>query len=421
MKILVVGGGGREHALVWKLSKDRCKPVIYCAPGNAGTATLAENLPLSADDLDGICAWALENQPDRVVIGPEIPLCMGLTDRLQSAGLRVFGPVEAAARLESSKVFSKEVMMAAGVPVAQSCMFTSAAEAKDYVRAQGLPIVIKAEGLAAGKGVTVCETLEQAETAIDQSLTEAVFGEAGSRILVEECLVGEEASILAMVDGERAVMLASAQDHKRAHEDDQGPNTGGMGAYSPAPVVSDDRLPMIQELVFDRTLAELKRRGITFKGILYAGLMFTDAGVRVLEFNVRFGDPEAQVILSRLDGDLLPLIDACIDGTLDASMVRWKEDPCVTVVMAAGGYPGAYRKGVPIEGLDKAAELPGVNVFHAGTAHDGASVVTAGGRVLNVTAIGTSLEEAVDRAYQAAEMIQFEGGWYRRDIAAKAL
>ena len=421
MKILVVGGGGREHALAWKLAQDSSQPEVFCAPGNAGTASIAQNLAIGAEDIDGLVNWAQENRPDLTVVGPEVPLCNGLADRLQSEGLKVFGPVKAAAQLEGSKVFSAEVMDAAGVPRAKSRVFSDAAEAVAYVRSEGAPIVIKAEGLAAGKGVTVCETVEQAEQAIEEALVGGVFGDAGARILIEECLVGQEASILALVDGEHVVMLASSQDHKRAFDGDCGPNTGGMGAYSPAPLVTDEMWPQIREQVFERTLKELNRRGITFKGVLYAGLMITAEGIKVLEFNVRFGDPETQVVLPRIKGDLLPAFMACVDGNLSEDMIEWRDEHSVTVVMASGGYPGSYEKGKVISGLDEAGASEGVTVFHAGTALKDGKVVTSGGRVLAVTALGDDLRQAVDRAYAAVREISFEGAFYRKDIAAKAL
>lgn len=421
MKVLVVGSGGREHTLAWAIANDSCDIELFCAPGNAGTASLGANLPIAAEDVAGIVSWAREARPDLTVIGPEAPLCAGLTDALEAEGLRVFGPNKAAAQLEGSKIFAKEVMESAGVPTAASASFTEPETAKAYVRECGAPIVVKAEGLAAGKGVTVCESVAQAEAAIDDALIGKIFGDAGARVLIEECLTGPEASILALVDGEHCVMLASSQDHKRAHDGDQGPNTGGMGAYSPAPVVTEDMWPLIREQVFERTLAGLKSRGITFKGVLYAGLMLTPEGPKVLEFNTRFGDPETQVVLPRLDVDIIPLFDACIDGRLSADMVRWKPEACVTVVMAAEGYPGSYPKGQSIDGLGAAEADDSVTVFHAGTKLQEGSVVTSGGRVLGVTARGADLRTAVDHAYAAVDKIHFEGGWCRRDIAAKAL
>jgi len=421
MKLLVVGGGGREHALAWKLARDSSHPTLYCAPGNAGTASLATNLDIQAEDLDGLCAWAKANRPGLTVIGPEAPLCAGLTDRLETMGLNVFGPNRAAAQIEGSKVFAKDVMTSGGVPTATAATFTRSADALEHLRKVGAPIVVKAEGLAAGKGVYVCQTVAEAEAAIRQILDRRAFGAAGSRIVIEEFLDGEEASILALVDGRNVVMLASAQDHKRALDNDEGANTGGMGAYSPAPVVTDALWPLIREQVFERTLAELRKRGIAYRGVLYAGLMISPKGIKVLEFNCRFGDPETQVILPRLDGDLLPALLACAQGRLDASRVRWRPDPCVCVVMASGGYPERYRKDLLISGLDTAASVPGVVVLHAGTRATADGVRTAGGRVLGVTAVGPTLRDALDRAYRATGAITFEGAHYRRDIAARAL
>jgi phosphoribosylamine--glycine ligase len=421
MKILIVGGGGREHTLAWKLSRDSLRPALFCAPGNAGTAALATNLDIQAEDIDGICAWARTNRPDLTVVGPEAPLCAGLTDRLQELGLKVFGPTKSAARMEGSKVFAKEIMRAAGVPTAEARTFTRSDEAIAYLRSRGAPIVVKAEGLAAGKGVFVCGTIAEAEDAVRQTLDEKVFGEAGSRLVVEDFLDGEEASILALVDGKSVVMLASAQDHKRVFDNDEGPNTGGMGAYSPAPVVTDALWPVIREQVFERTLAELRKRGIAYKGVLYAGLMIGKNGPKVLEFNCRFGDPETQVILPRLATDLAPALIACADGRLTAEHVKWRPEPCVCVVMASGGYPNTYQKGKAIKGLDEAGRLPEVVVFHAGTKTAPEGVVSAGGRVLGVTAVGRTLKDAVSQAYRAVDAIKFDGAHARRDIAARAL
>ena len=421
MKILVIGSGGREHALAWKLKSDSRRPEIFCAPGNAGTATLGTNLPLKAEDLDGLLAWARQHQPDLTVVGPEAPLCAGITDRFRAAGLRVFGPCQAGARLEGSKQFSKDVMEAAGVPTARSATFTDAASAKAYVRQQGAPIVVKADGLAAGKGVTVALTIAEAEAALDEALVTRAFGDAGNTVLIEEFLDGEEASILALLDGEHVVLLASSQDHKRVGDGDTGPNTGGMGAYSPAPVVTADLLPFIREEVFGRMLRELRRRGITYQGLLYAGLMLTKAGPKVLEFNCRFGDPETQAVLMRWDGDMIPALEACIDGTLSESLVGWRPEPSVCIVVAAGGYPGNYPKGDVITGLDAANAVPDAMVFHAGTTQQGGAVVTAGGRVLGVTALGADLRVAIQRAYEATGQIHFAGMQFRKDIAWRAL
>jgi phosphoribosylamine--glycine ligase len=421
MKILVIGSGGREHALAWKLARDSSRPEVSCAPGNAGTALLCTNLDIAATDLQGLLAWAKKERPGLIVVGPEAPLCAGAADLFAAEKLRVFGPCSAAARLEGSKIFSKDVMVAAGVPVAKAQVFTDAAKAKAWLREQGAPVVVKADGLAAGKGVTVCTSTAQAESAIDEALIARAFGDAGASILVEECLQGEEASILALIDGEHVVMLASAQDHKRINDGDQGPNTGGMGAYSPAPIVTDKVAGLVREQVFDRTLAELRRRGIDFRGLLYAGVMMTQQGPKVLEFNVRFGDPETQAILPRWDGDMLPALQACVDGTLSDRLVHWKNESAVCVVMAAGGYPGSYATGAVIEGLDAAARMPGVTVFHAGTKLVDGNVVTAGGRVLGVTATGADLPTAIERAYAGAGKIRFDKAHYRRDIAWRAI
>lgn len=421
MKILVIGEGGREHALAWKLSTDSNHPQVFCAPGNAGTAGIAVNLAIKSDDIQGLLAWAKIDKPDLTVVGPEVPLCAGLTDVFSAAGFRVFGPSKAAAQMEGSKIFSKDVMVAGGVPTAASESFTSADDAIRYVRKQQLPLVIKAEGLAAGKGVIICTTVVQAEQAVREMLVSRVFGGAGDRILVEDFLDGEEASILALVDGKTVVMLASAQDHKRVFDNDEGPNTGGMGAYSPAPIITDDLWPVIRRDVFEKTLAELRKRGIEYRGVLYAGLMIGRKGIKVLEFNCRFGDPETQAILPRINGDLAPALQACVDGNLSESMIKWRKEACVCVVMASGGYPGAYEKGPEIKGISEAEKLSDVTVFHAGTKLDNGRVVTSGGRVLGVTALGVDLPAAVKNVYRATERVGFDGAHYRKDIAAKAL
>lgn len=419
--ILIVGGGGREHALAWKLAQDSSRPRLVCAPGNAGTAEIATNLDLSAADIERIVAWSVEHRPHLVIIGPEAPLCAGLADRLQGEGLRVFGPDKAAAQIEGSKVFSKDVMLKAGVPTAESASFTESREALAHVRSARLPVVVKADGLAAGKGVVICETLAEAESAIEEMMVRGAFGGSGAQVVIEELLVGEEASILALTDGERLVMLASAQDHKRVFDNDRGPNTGGMGAYSPAPVVKEELWPVVRERVFEPTLKELRSRGITYRGVLYAGLMLTGAGLKVLEFNCRFGDPEIQAILPRWDGDLLPALDACADGELREEHVRWKDEACVCVVMVAGGYPGEFERGDVISGLAEAVEQSGVVVFHAGTRLRDGNVVTDGGRVLGVTATGRNLREAVAQVYDAVGKISFANMHYRKDIAWRAL
>jgi len=420
MKILVVGGGGREHAIAWRLSQDSCKPTLFCAPGNAGTSTVAQTVPISAEDVPGLLAWAKVNKPDLTVIGPEVPLCLGITDAFNAEGFRVFGPCQAGARMEGSKLFSKDVMTAAGVPTARSFGFTKAAEAIAALDQFDLPVVIKADGLAAGKGVVIAQTRAEAVEAINSMLVEAIFGKAGAEVLIEDFLEGEEASILALVDGEHTVLLPSSQDHKRIFDNDQGPNTGGMGAYSPAPVVTDDLIPTIKEQIILPVVRELKKRGIVYKGVLYAGLMIGKKGINVLEFNARFGDPETEAVLPRIAGDLIPALQACIDGTLHDGLIQVRPEAAATIVMAAGGYPGSYAKGDEILGLASAAEVKGSVVFHAGTTLKDGKVVTAGGRVLAVTALGADLKAAVGCAYAAVKRISFKGAQYRNDIARRA-
>ncbi len=402
-KILVVGSGGREHAIAWRLSRDPSRPAVFCAPGNAGTASFARNVPVAATDVPGIVAWCRENSPDLVAIGPEAPLCAGLADALAEAGVTVFGPCAAAARIEGSKSFAKEIMAAAGVPTARARVFTSAAEARAALPEFGLPVVVKADGLAAGKGVVVAQTAAEAEAAIDSMLVGNAFGAAGAEVLVEEFLEGEEASILALVDGERAVLLPSSQDHKRVGDGDTGPNTGGMGAYSPAPVVAPEMMPAIRDTVILPVVRELARRGIVYRGVLYAGLTETEA------------------VLMRVEGDFGAALAACANGTLRDDMVRISPEPAATVIVASKGYPGPYAKGKPVSGLDRAAQVPGAVVFHCGTAAapDGATV-TAGGRVFAVSARAASLRAAVDAAYRAVGEISFEGAFHRSDIAHRA-
>ena len=421
MKILLIGGGGREHALAWALVRDPACTALYCAPGNAGTAALGHNVAIPAEDIDGLLKWAQAERPDLTVVGPEAPLCGGLVDRFQHAGLRVFGPSQAAAQLEGSKRFTKDVLQAAGVPTARAESFTEASQALAYVQSVALPVVVKADGLAAGKGVTLCHERAQAVDAVNQAMVQQAFGEAGRQVLIEDFLEGEEVSVLAWVDGDRALLLPTAQDHKRVFDGDQGPNTGGMGAYSPAPMETPAFMAEIQRLVFDPTLRELKRRNIRYQGVLYAGMMLTASGPKVLEFNCRFGDPETQVIVPRLTGSLVESMQACIDGRLTSAAVACRREHAVCVVMTAGGYPGAYRKGDRIEGLKVAATLPDVHVFQAGTRLQNSDVLTAGGRVLGVTALGPTLAEAAGRAYEAVSRLSFSEAHFRKDIAARGL
>ncbi|MGI6494775.1 MAG: phosphoribosylamine--glycine ligase [Kiritimatiellia bacterium] len=421
MKILVIGSGGREHAIAWRLAQDDPASEIFCAPGNAGTAALGTNLPIAATDLDGLAGWAREHRPGLTVVGPEAPLCAGLADRFSALGLAAFGPCRAAARLEGSKSFCKDVLCAAGVPTARAEAFTSLDAALAGLDRFSLPVVVKADGLAAGKGVIPCFRREEAETALRDILDGHAFGAAGATVLVEEFLEGEEASILALVDGKDFVLLPSSQDHKRVFDGDEGPNTGGMGAYSPAPVVTPELEERVRREILAPTLAELARRGIPYKGVLYAGLMITADGPKVLEYNCRFGDPETEAVLPRLAVPLLPLLKACCDGTLLQAPFAIRPEPCVTVVMASEGYPGPYPAGLPISGLADAEEEPGVIVFHAGTALEDGRVVTAGGRVLGVTALAPGLQEAVAKAYRACAKIHFDGAHRRSDIARRAL
>ncbi len=428
MKILVVGSGGREHAIVWRLAQDAEGHTLYCAPGNAGTATLATNLPVKADDVAGVVAWAKAERPDLVVVGPEAPLVAGLVDALEAAGIRAFGPVAAGARMEGSKRFAKDVMSAAGVPTGRAEVFTDPAAAKAALPSFGLPVVIKADGLAAGKGVVVAETSAQAVAAIDDMLVANKFGAAGAEVLVEEFLDGEECSILALVDGERAVLLPSSQDHKRVFDGDRGPNTGGMGAYSPAPVVTEAMLPEIRERIILPVVRELAKRGVTYRGILYAGLMITPEGgkvaasgsrINVVEFNARFGDPETEAVLPRIGGNFAKALLNAATGRLAEADVEVLPEAAATVILASGGYPGAYEKGKVITGLE-AAETNGAIVFHCGTESKENATRTAGGRVLSVTGCGKTLREAVNAAYAAAAKISFEGMFYRKDIAHRA-
>ncbi len=421
MKVLVVGGGGREAGLVWAAGRSPEATEILAAPGNAGIARQVRCVPVRAEDIEGLVQLARAERPDLVLIGPEAPLTLGLADRLASEKITAFGPSAAAARLEGSKAFAKDFMRRHQIPTAEYRVCTREAEALEAVEILGLPVVVKADGLAAGKGVTVAQTREEAVTAIQCCLLEKVFGEAGERVVIEECLQGEEASVLAFTDGRRVVPMLPAQDHKRIGDGDAGPNTGGMGAYAPAPVVTPEVLARVQREILEPVVLGLDAEDCPYRGVLYAGLMITPSGPRVIEFNCRFGDPETQVVLPLLETDFIPVALACAQGRLDLQDVRWARGAAVCVVMASGGYPGEYRKGVPISGLEAAERLPGVMVWHAGTALQDGKYVTAGGRVLNVIATAPDLAAAVERVYRAAEKIQFAGAHYRRDIGAKAL
>jgi len=422
MRILVVGSGGREHALCWAIAASPLCSKLYCAPGNAGIAEDAECVPIAADNVARLATFAAEQAIDFVVVGPEVPLVLGLVDRLTAAGIKAFGPAAAAAALEGSKGFMKDLCARHGIPTAAYARFSEAELAKAHVAGGDFPVVIKADGLAAGKGVVIAGTFEEAAAAIDSMMADRIFGAAGAEIVVEEHLAGEELSFFALVDGKTALALATAQDHKRAGEGDTGPNTGGMGAFSPAVTSSAVLEAEIMGEIIQPTVAAMAAEGRSFRGVLYAGLMLTQSGPKLLEYNVRFGDPECQVLCLRLVSDLLPALLASADGVLESFDLRWRPEPAVTVVMAAKGYPGSYRKGTEIRGLERAAEIPGAKVFHAGTrrGEDG-RLLAEGGRVLNVSALGATLAQARERAYQAVDAIDWPDGFCRRDIATKAL
>lgn len=421
MKVLVIGGGGREHALVWKIAQSPLVSKLYCAPGNPGTATLAENLPIAADQIDQLLAFACANHIDLTVVGPEQPLSLGITDLFESHGLKVFGPSQKAAFIEGSKAFSKDLMQKYNVPTAAYGVFSDQAEAEAFIARTGAPIVVKADGLAAGKGVIIAQTCQEAIDAVRDMLSGNAFGCAGSRVVIEEFLTGEEASFLVITDGTNIIPLASAQDHKAIFDGDRGPNTGGMGAYSPAPVVTPDIHEKAMQQVIRPTVAGMAAEGRTYRGVLYAGLMVKDGQVKTLEFNARFGDPECQPLLMRMKSDIVPILLAVAEGDLGQNSIEWHDQAAVCVVMASQGYPGDYRKGDPIAGLDQAAQLDDLYVFHAGTATKDGDCVTNGGRVLGVTARGTTVKAAIDRAYQGVACITWPGVQYRTDIGKKAL
>ncbi len=420
MNVFLIGSGGREHALAWALAASPLIGRLICAPGNAGTAMLAENRALDWHDHEAVVRFCRAEAIDLVVIGPEAPLVAGLVDDLEAAGIRAFGPGRAAARLEGSKGFTKDLCARAGIPTARYARFADAAAARAHVETQDFPIVVKADGLAAGKGVTVAQNREEALAAVEACFAGA-FGAAGAEVVIEEYLEGEEASYFALVDGTTILPLVSAQDHKRAFDGDEGPNTGGMGAYSPAPVMTREREAEVLARIIRPTVTALAEAGTPYRGVLYAGLMITNEGPKLIEYNVRFGDPECQVLMMRLKSDLLAALEACVDGVLAHVDLRWRDETALTVVMAAKGYPGAYEKGSVIRGLDEAAKVPGVEIFHAGTEREGDLVRAAGGRVLNVTALGATVREARARAYEAIARIDWPEGFWRSDIAWRAL
>ena len=422
MKILVIGSGGREHALCWKLKAGKNVEKVYCAPGNAGIAKDADCIDIAVDDNASLADFAENNSIDLTVVGPEVPLCAGIADLFRERGLLIFGPDKCGAELEGSKAFSKDFMKKYGIPTAEAATFTSKSEAIAYTRERikGKPgIVVKADGLAAGKGVIVATSEEEAVNGIEQCFS-GEFGKAGESVVIEEMLIGEEASILALCDGETILPLASSQDHKRVGEGDTGLNTGGMGAYSPAPVVTDALFAEIKRSVLDRFLEGVKSENMDFRGIIYAGVMVTEKGPEVLEFNVRFGDPETQAVLMRMESDLADVMQKTASKRLNEVVLEWSPEPAVCVVMASGGYPGSYSKGHTIKGLDEAAAA-GAVVFHAGTSEQDGRIVTSGGRVLGVTAKGANIAEAASNAYRAVEKISWDGAFYRRDIAYRAL
>jgi len=422
MRILVIGSGGREHALVWKIAQSKLVDKIFCAPGNAGISQQAECVEIKVEDIPALLDFARKEKIDLTVIGPESSLALGIVDEFAQAKLKIFGPNKKAARLEASKVFAKELMIKYGVPTAACKIFDDPAEADKYIEQTGAPCVVKADGLAQGKGVVVAKTVGEAKEAVTQMMREKVFGAAGNKVIIEECLEGQEASILVITDGKEVVSLASAQDHKRVFDHDQGANTGGMGAYSPAPAVTPDIFKEVLSAVAYKIIDGLAKDGINYKGVLYAGIMITQKGPKVLEFNVRFGDPETQAVLPRLNSDLLEVMLATAEGRLNRiRSLPWDDHACVCVVCTSKGYPGDYEKGKEISGLEEAGKMVDVVVFHAGTKQQNGKILTNGGRVLGVTGLGNSIKNAITRTYQAVEKIRFEGMHYRKDIGARAL
>ena len=422
MKVLVIGSGGREHALVWKLAQSpklqQPGSKIYAAPGNAGIQELAECVNIAAEDVEALLQFARQEQIDFTVVGPEAPLALGIVDAFTAQGLRIFGPSQKAAEIEGSKALAKEIMVKYGVPTAKYGTFTEKEKALAYVQEVGAPIVVKADGLAAGKGVVVAMDLPTALQAVEEIMGGQAFGAAGSRVVIEEYLEGEEVSVLAFTDGDTVIPMVSAQDHKRAYDGDEGPNTGGMGAYSPAPIFTEEMNQWVLEHILQPTVDGMKQEGRPYQGVLYAGLMVTKDGIKVLEYNARFGDPETQAVLMRLDSDLLEIMEAIVDHQLAKMEIHWQPEPAVCVVVAAGGYPKSYQKGDIITGLAEANKM--ATVFHAGTAKKDGQIVSNGGRVLGVTAMGSNIREAIQHAYAAVEQIHFANCFYRRDIGHRA-
>lgn len=420
MNVLVIGSGGREHALVWKIAQSRRAGKIYCAPGNAGIAKIAECVPISATDIPSLFKFAMEKKIGLTVVGPEAPLVIGISEAFRKGGLRIFGPSGYAAQLEGSKAFSKGIMQKYGIPTAEARVFTDDEDAIKYIKDKGVPIVVKADGLAAGKGVVVCSNEDEAIRAVNMIMSERLFGDAGRQVVIEECLQGEEASFLVFTDGKSIIPMPSSQDHKRALDGDKGPNTGGMGAYSPVPIIDREMQDRIMADVMIPAVNGLNAEGYPYEGVLYAGIMLTPQGPKVLEFNCRFGDPEAQPILMRLESDILDIMDAVIDKRLDTITIEWSNKASVCVVIAAGGYPDKYSTGQIIKGLDDIEMMTDIIVFHAGTKTDGTNTLTSGGRVLGVTALGEDIKSAIEKAYEGISRIHFDGMHYRRDIGRRA-
>jgi phosphoribosylamine--glycine ligase len=421
MKVLVIGSGGREHTLVWKISQSPKVSQIYCAPGNAGIASLAECIDIKVDNIQDLLDFAIQNSVDLTVVGPELPLSLGLVNRFEKEGLRIFGPGKMAAQIEASKSFSRYIMEKYNIPIARGESFDDADKAIRYIHSQRTPIVVKADGLAGGKGVIICNTHDDAIASVQKIMVDQVFGNAGKKVVIEECLVGEEASFLAFTDGKTVLPLPSSQDHKAIFDNDQGPNTGGMGAYSPAPIIDRIMHDKVMETIMVPVIRGLKAEGIHYCGVLYAGLMIVRDQVLVLEFNVRFGDPECQPLLMRLNSDLVDIMEACIDGQLDRFKLDIDPRSAICVVMASDGYPESYQRGMTINGLDSDFDKKKVNVFHAGTAYKAHDIVTSGGRVLGVTALGDNIQSAINDAYDAVSRISWDGCYYRKDIGKKAV
>ncbi len=421
IKILIIGSGGREHTIAWKIAQSPLVEKVFIAPGNAGTSLVGENVNIGVNEFEKLAEFAEKEKIGLTIVGPEDPLVKGIVDFFEEKNLNVFGPSKKASIMEGSKTFTRDLLKKYNIPSAEYAVFENADEAKAYLKEKGAPIVVKADGLAAGKGVVVAETIEEAEKAIDEMILDKRFGESGAKILLEEKLLGEEASYLIFSDGKNILPMVSSQDHKRIFDKDLGPNTGGMGAYSPAPIVTKEMEQLVLKEIMQPTIDAMAKEGRTFKGILYAGLMITKYGPKIVEFNCRFGDPETQVILPRLESDLAELMQACIDGNLNEKEIKWSKKACCCVVMASEGYPGKYEKGKEITGLEEVNKLPETVVFHAGTKEENGKILTNGGRVLGVTALGANIKESIDNAYKAVEKISFEGAQYRKDIGQKAL